>query len=122
MMKRKFIISIILFFFILKATGQNVTITGTIKDSVTGEGLPYASIIFKNTTIGTASDENGYFSFSAPVGKKILEISYLGYDTQEIEVNPEKTKQLNISLVPSGINLNEVVIKPTKEKYKSIQS
>ena len=58
MMKRKFIISIILFFFILKATGQNVTITGTIKDSVTGEGLPYASIIFKNTTIGTASDEN----------------------------------------------------------------
>ena len=117
MMKRKFIISIILFFFILKATGQNVTITGTIKDSVTGEGLPYASIIFKNTTIGTASDENGYFSFSAPVGKKILEISYLGYDTQEIEVNPGKTKQLNISLVPSGINLNEVVIKPTKEKY-----
>lgn len=117
MMKRKFIISIILFFFIFKATGQNVTITGTIKDSVTGEGLPYASIIFKNTTIGTASDKNGYFSFSAPVGKKTLEISYLGYDTQKIGINPEKTKQLNISLVPSGISINEVVIKPTKEKY-----
>ena len=117
MMKRKFIISIILFFFILKAIGQNVTITGTIKDSVTGEGLPYASIILKNTTTGTASDENGHFSFSAPTGKKILEISYLGYDTQEIEINQGNTKHLNISLVPSGINLNEVVIKPTKEKY-----
>lgn len=113
----KHIVPIILFFLASAVTAQNVTITGIVRDSSTGEGLPYASVIFKNTTTGASTDEKGRFSFSAPVGRKTLEISYLGYETREMEIDPRNDRRLDISLVPSGINLNEVVIKPGKEKY-----
>lgn len=97
---------------------QNVTIMGTISDSVTGEGLPYAALIFKGTTTGTSTDENGHFTLSAPRGKKILSVSYLGYETQEIEMIPEKTPSLNILLKPIGISLEEVTVRPKREKYR----
>ena len=91
---------------------------GLVTDSVTGEGLPYAALQIKGTTLGTATDADGHFSFSVPKGKKILVVSYLGYDSREMILIPEKKSHLEISLPPSGIHLGEVVIKTTKEKYR----
>jgi len=99
------------------ANGQDMIIKGIVTDSIAGEGLPYASLIFKGTTIGAATDGEGNFSFSAPTTHKILTVSYLGYDTKEIEIIQGRTAYLKIELVPSCITLNEVVIKPQKEKY-----
>lgn len=112
------LIYFIVFSFILQGLhAQNVTITGTVSDSATGEGLPYAALIFKGTTTGTSTDENGHFTLSAPKGKKILSVSYLGYETMEMEIVPEKTPILDIHLNPSGISLEEVTIRPKREKY-----
>ena len=99
------------------ANGQNTIIKGVVTDSITGERLPYVSLIFKGTTIGTATDGDGNFSFSALTDVKNLEVSYLGYDTKEVKVIPGKTNNLKIKLAPNGITLNEVVVKPKKEKY-----
>lgn len=99
------------------AKGQDVTLKGVVTDSITGERLPYVSIIFKGTTMGTATDAEGNFSFSASTHAKFLDISYLGYETKELKIIPGKMANLNIKLVSSGIALNEVVIKPKKEKY-----
>lgn len=117
-MNRKIIFLIIFQSILLQLRGQNVTISGTVTDSVTGERLPYAALIFKGTSIGTATDAKGHFSLSTPAGKKMLEISYLGYETQQMEIIPEKTPRLNVRLVPNGISLGEVVVKPKHEKYK----
>ncbi len=108
---------IILLSVVTTVNGQNTTIKGSVTDSITGEALPYVSLIFKGTTIGTATDENGTFSFSARTDARTLEVSYLGYDTKYITVKPGRTNQLDIRLAPSGIALNEVVVKPKKEKY-----
>lgn len=99
------------------ANGQNIVLKGLVTDSITGEDLPYVSIIFKGTTIGTASDGDGRFSLTANTNAKYVEFSYLGYDTKEIKVIPGKMSNLKVQLVPSGITLSEVVIKPKKEKY-----
>ncbi len=97
--------------------GQNTVIRGLVTDSITGERLSYVSIIFKGTTIGTATDNDGHFSFTSPLRDKVMEVSYLGYETKSVTIKIGKTNNLNIALVPSGITLSEVVIKPKKEKY-----
>lgn len=116
-MGKKIVFLLISLFSVWIANGQNTIIRGVVTDSITGEGLPYVSLIFKGTTIGTATDGDGNFSFSALTDVENLEVSYLGYDTKEVKVIPGKTNNLKIKLAPNGITLNEVVVKPKKEKY-----
>lgn len=114
---KKIVLFIVFLLTVWTASGQDRIIKGVVTDSITGEGLPYAALMFKGTTTGVATDADGNFSCSAPAGNKILTVSYLGYDTKEIEVTQGKTAPLKIQLAPSGIALHEVVIKPHKEKY-----
>ena len=116
-MGKKIVFLLASLFTVWIANGQNTIINGVVTDSITGERLPYVSLIFKGTTIGTATDGDGNFSFSALTDVKNLEVSYLGYDTKEVKVIPGKTNNLKIKLAPNGITLNEVVVKPKKEKY-----
>ena len=116
-MRKKIVFLLASLFTVWIANGQNTIIKGVVTDSITGERLPYVSLIFKGTTIGTATDGDGNFSFSALTDVKNLEVSYLGYDTKEVKVIPGKTNNLKIKLAPNGITLNEVVVKPKKEKY-----
>lgn len=99
--------------------GQNeIRIKGLITDSVSGEPLPYVSIIVKGTTTGAATDLDGRFSLTVPssASGKMLEVSYLGYSTKQV---PLKSGQsLSIQLAPTGIALNEVVVKPGRERYR----
>ena len=116
-MGKKIVFLLASLFTVWIANGQNTIIKGVVTDSITGERLPYVSLIVKGTTIGTATDGDGNFSFSALTDVKNLEVSYLGYDTKEVKVIPGKTNNLKIKLAPNGITLNEVVVKPKKEKY-----
>lgn len=99
--------------------GQNeIRIKGLVTDSVSGEPLPYVSIIVKGTTTGAATDLDGHFSLTVPssASGKMLEVSYLGYSTKQV---PLKSGQnLSIQLAPTGIALNEVVVKPGRERYR----
>ena len=99
--------------------GQNeIRIKGLVTDSVSGEPLPYVSIIVKGTTTGAATDLDGRFSLTVPssASGKMLEVSYLGYSTKQV---PLKSGQsLSIQLAPTGIALNEVVVKPGRERYR----
>lgn len=116
-MGKKIVFLLISLFFIWEINAQNTTIKGIVIDSITGEGLPYVSLIFKGTTIGTATDGDGNFSFSTVISARKLEVSYLGYDPKEVKIALGKTNDLKIQLAPNGIILNEVVIKPQKERY-----
>lgn len=99
------------------ANAQNTQIKGTVTDSITGETLPFVSLILEGTTIGTTTDDDGKFSLSTPSKVQTLVVSYLGYTEKKIHIVTGKTNNLNILLAPSTINLNEVVVKPKKEKY-----
>ncbi len=117
MLKRIVFLLTGLIFLAGSANGQQTIIKGIVTDSITGELLPDVSLIFKGTTIGTASDGDGKFNFTATTPATTLEASYLGYDTKSITISPGKINNLKIQLAPNGIALNEVVIKPGKEHY-----
>ncbi|MEQ8239769.1 MAG: carboxypeptidase-like regulatory domain-containing protein [Cyclobacteriaceae bacterium] len=85
-------------------------ITGTIIDSETGEGLPGASILVKGTTNGTITDFNGDFSLSVD-GEVTLEISFIGFNTTEIKVDPSKKADIGrFNLEPSANELSALEI------------
>jgi hypothetical protein len=56
------------------------SISGTIREKETGEPLPYANIMIEGTSIGTASDINGYYIIpSIYAGVYVLKIMMIGY-------------------------------------------
>lgn len=116
-MSKRIIFLITCLFITFLGFSQDVIFKGTVTDAITGEGLPYASLIFKGTTIGTATDDRGQFSLPLPNNKLTLKVSYLGYDSQEFCIIPGYQRTLHVRLIPNGIALQEVTVKPKKEKY-----
>ncbi|WP_460685290.1 SusC/RagA family TonB-linked outer membrane protein [Niabella aquatica] len=81
-------------------------VTGLVTDEA-GNPLAGVSIKIKGTSIGVSTAEDGRFSIDVPENS-ILEISYVGYITQEIKAGVGSN--LNIKLLPGDKNLDEVVI------------
>ncbi|MDR1919899.1 MAG: SusC/RagA family TonB-linked outer membrane protein, partial [Tannerellaceae bacterium] len=85
-------------------------ITGTILDAATGEPVIGANIIEKGASNGTVADLNGYFSISVR-DNATLQISYIGYLTQEINVaSLSEGRPFVIRLVENAQALEEVVV------------
>ena len=80
-------------------------ITGNVSDA-TGEPIIGASVIVKGTTNGTITDFDGNFTLNAPA-KSVLEVSYVGYQTQTVTVGDGPLK---IILQEDTEQLDEVVV------------
>lgn len=60
----------------------NVSLTGTITDSKTGEVLPGASVFFQDEKIGTMAGSDGKYALrNVPAGHHLIEVSYAGYSS-----------------------------------------
>ncbi|MDR0430739.1 MAG: DUF5686 and carboxypeptidase regulatory-like domain-containing protein [Tannerellaceae bacterium] len=116
-MDKKIVLIFLFISFTWIASSQNTIIRGVVTDSITGETLPYVSLILEGTTIGTTTDLSGKFNLSTTSRERTLLVSYLGYAEKKLTINPGRTNTLNIELAPSTINLSEVLIKPGKERY-----
>jgi hypothetical protein len=66
----------------------------TVSGNVTGEdgaAIPGVSIVVQGTTQGTISDIDGNYTLALPDGAEILEFSYIGMLTQEVEIAGKTT-------------------------------
>ncbi|MCT4646870.1 MAG: SusC/RagA family TonB-linked outer membrane protein [Carboxylicivirga sp.] len=87
---------------------KKLKVTGTVRDEK-GEPLPFAAVCLKGTTYGCVSAIDGHYVLEAPVEEDlILEVSSLGYKSQEIPV--EGRTVIDIVMVTDIENLNEVVV------------
>ncbi|MBK6965227.1 MAG: TonB-dependent receptor [Bacteroidales bacterium] len=94
--------------------------TNTVKGVVFDENkatLPGATIQIKGTTTGTTTDLEGKFTIQAPADAKILVISFIGMEPQEVAITSEP---LTINLLPSSSDLSEVVVVGYGTKKKSL--
>ena len=87
------------------AVQQKVTVTGTVSDAA--GPLIGATIKVKGSSTGVIADMDGNFKIQANQGD-VLEVSYIGYITQEIKVGTKTS--LSITLEEEKHNLNEVVV------------
>lgn len=85
---------------------QQSTCTGVVKDA-TGETVIGASVVVKGTTNGTITGLDGDFSLSGVKKGDIIQISFVGYKTQEIAWNGSP---INITLKDDSQALEEVVV------------
>lgn len=86
----------------------NITVSGTVTDMETGMPVPGASIVVKNeVSKGTSTDFDGKFMIEVN-SNAILEFSYLGYKSQDVNVNNQTT--INVQLTPELESLTEVVV------------
>lgn len=122
-MNRKFtkmIFSLSLIFFSMSALAQT-TITGNITD-VDGEGLIGVNVLVQGTVLGTITDINGDFSLTVKSAPPLtLVISYVGYETQRIEVTNAST-EINIQLEESTMLGQEVVVSASRVEENILQS
>lgn len=82
-------------------------VAGTVTDS-TGNPLSGVTVRIKNSNIGAITDRNGHFSIEVANNNTVLQISYLGFQTQEIIVGNES--DLRITLHSSTNRLNQLVV------------
>ena len=94
-------------FFIFNIGYSQQTITGTVKDD-TGETIPGATILELNTSNGVVTDIEGNFNLSVSGPDAVLQVSFLGFTTQEITVGARSI--LDIVLVQDLQELEEVVV------------
>lgn len=81
-------------------------ISGTIVDE-DGAALEGATIVVQGTTTGTFTDSDGTFSLQLPEGASVLVVSYVGYQTQDVDIAGRSS--INVTLVETLV-LDEVVI------------
>ena len=81
-------------------------INGTVTDP-TGETIISASVVVKGTTIGTVTDFDGNYSIEVPDDAKVLIFSYIGMQTQELDITGDV---MNVVLSESNEVLDEVVV------------
>lgn len=83
------------------------TIMGRIFDRESGDPLIGANILLPGTSTGVITDFEGRYEIRVPKGAEKLEISYVGYDSQQIYLS--NNPNLDVGL-ESGAALNEVVV------------
>jgi len=125
---RILLLSLAVLFFTTTTYAQSVTQTvkGQIIDQQSETPIIGATIQWLNEAkqVGAVTDIEGYFKLeNIPVGRQAFQISYLGYETitlPNIDITAGKETVLNLKMVESLEELNEVVVTAKVAKDKAI--
>ena len=97
-------------------TGAAQFITGTVTDKETGEGIPYASIVYKGHGVAVISDENGHYRIDRHNGWNIT-YSAVGYKTEVVEIDYDTPGKQDVKLSPDGAQIEEVTVRSKRLRY-----
>lgn len=98
---------------------QYTKVSGTVSDKATGEPLPFVNITFKGKNIGTITDIDGKYEINTQWGSGILMASFVGYNSQEMQVKIGEKQTIDFKLESSVQQLEVVTIKAEKKRYKN---
>jgi len=105
------------FLFIVVSVTAQKQVTGVIKSS--SGPVSGATVVVKNSTVATQTDNSGKFSISLPADRSTLVISFIGLETKEVDVS--KLSEVDVTLASVVSTLNEVVVTGyTAQKKKDI--
>ena len=107
--------------FSLQALAQTVTISGTIRNSTSKEGVPAVSVVIKGSSSGTYSDDKGAFSISVPKLPATLVFSSVGFESKEVEVTSASTS-LDVDFVAISTLGQEVVVAANRTPQRIIDA
>ena len=94
--------------FSLGAQAQLI-LSGRVTDSE-GEGLPFAAVYKKNTTLGTTTNAEGYYTLRLAPGEHTVVFRFVGYRTAEISLNLQKDSERNIKVEADVVQLQAIEV------------
>ncbi len=86
------------------------TISGYIKDSLSGETLIGATVSVQGQSRGISSNQYGFFSITLTPGTYTLVCSYVGYLPKTMELNLTANRQLTLAILPRSSTAQEVIV------------
>jgi hypothetical protein len=99
---------------------QATIVTGTVTDAGTKETLPFVTISFAGTTIGTPTNGDGKYTITTNKPFTQIKATFIGYKDAIVTIEPGKTQTINIKLTPLNEQLSEVVVKGGKKvRYRN---
>lgn len=106
---------------VVLARPQNLCaqIQGRVTDKSTGEPIPFVNVFYeKQKTVGTSTDINGRYTLSTRGKSGKVVFSYVGYKPYSIIVKEGERRTLNVRLQDMEKELNELTVKPKKQRYR----
>ena len=91
-------------------------VSGVVVDN-TNQPVPYANVVFKNSTIGTVTNEDGRFYIESSNTYAALVVSFVGFETKVVPLTKSVNYNFKIQL-SDGQQLSEVVIYTGKTSKK----
>lgn len=91
---------------------QQFSLKGKVTDKATGEPLSFANIRIEGTTTGSAANVEGVFEIKLKQGRYNIISSFIGYKSDTLGIQLTKNTEINISLSPTEVRLNEITVLP----------
>lgn len=100
-------------------SAQGVTkVSGKVFDGETGEALAFVNVIFKGTSVGTATDLDGYFEIESRFVSDSLCANFLGFEEACIFIKQEdRTRNIDIRLQKKQLQLKNVTVVAKRGRY-----
>ena len=91
-------LAVVAFFVVGSANAQTRIVSGKITGGDTQEALPGATVQVQGTTVGTVSSADGNYRIEVPNGSETLVFSYLGYETQQVNIGGRSVIDMKMTL------------------------
>jgi hypothetical protein len=114
-MKKK--LFLVVFAFLSQWLLAQTKVSGIVVDN-TNQPVPYANVVFKNSSLGTVTNEDGRFYIESDQTYKTLVVSFMGFETKEIPLNKDVNYNFKVTL-SDGNKLKEVVVYSGKTSKKN---
>ena len=114
-MKYKLITSI--FILLTGFTFAQTKVSGMVVDNQ-NQPIPYANVVFKGTTEGVVTNEDGRYYIESNLTHKVIVVSFTGFETKEVVLPKAVNYDFKIQ-ISDGVKLQEVVIFSGKTSKKS---
>ncbi len=95
---------------------QKYTVSGYVKDQQNGESLIGISVSKAGTSLGTVTNEYGFFSLTLPAGDHEIQFSYIGYAPIKMSVSLKSNKDLDVKMEKSSSQLSTVTVTGNKQE------
>ena len=108
--------SLFFLFLLLMLHSAFAQIQGVVTDAETGEPLPFLNVFYEGKGVGAITDMEGRYTVPKYVEWKELTFSSVGYQTKVIPISLN-TNVLNVKMKSLDHTLDEVIVRPKREKY-----
>lgn len=110
------VLASVLCLFSYSALAQDYRLEGRVINTETEEPVWNANVFVQETQQGTTTGEDGTFELLLPAGQYTIRFSFIGYREKIVEVELNQNKDIEVEMLPEGLDVDEVEIEGKRER------